>query len=97
MVRLCEYFSYSDGPRLQTYAAPADRADAVAVVDKIIDAAQGAKNLFRGRALTATENNGLVLEVTELPVVNREHVIVPAAVWSEIDLNIAAVTTRRAL
>jgi ATP-dependent 26S proteasome regulatory subunit len=59
--------------------------------------AEGAKNLFRGRALTATEHNGLVLEVTDLPSVTRSNVIVPESLWSELDLNIAAVTTQRDL
>ena len=59
--------------------------------------AEGAKNLFRGSALTATEHNGLVLEVNDLPAVTRSNVIVPESVWSEIDLNVAAVTTQRQL
>jgi cell division protease FtsH len=97
VVRLSETFAFSDGPRLQVYTAAGDRAHGVAVIDAIMADAEGAKNLFRGRALTATENNGLVLEVTELPAVTRANVIVPASVWSEIDLNIAAVTTHREL
>ncbi len=59
--------------------------------------AEGAKNLFRGRALSAAEDRGLVLSVTDRPTARRDEVIVPDAVWEEIDLNIAAVTTRRAL
>ena len=97
VVRLGESFAFSDGPRLQVYTAAGDRAHGVAVIESIMADAEGAKNLFRGRGLTATENNGLVLEVTELPAVTRANVIVPASVWSEIDLNIAAVTTHREL
>lgn len=97
VVRLCEYYSFSDGPRLQAYTAPADRDHALAVIEQIMADAEGAKNLFRGRALGATEDNGLILTITDLPVIGRDSVIVPDAVWSEIDLNIAAVTTRRAL
>lgn len=95
VVRLCEYYSFSDGPRLQAYTAPADRDHALAVIEQIISDAEGAKNLFRGRALGATEDNGLILTITDLPVIGRDSVIVADAVWSEIDLNIAAVTTRR--
>jgi hypothetical protein len=97
VVRLCDSYAFNEAARLQTYTLPGDRAHAVAVIERIIGDAEGAKNLFRGRALTATENNGLVLEVAELPAVTRRSVIVPDAVWSEIDLNIAAVTTRREL
>ncbi|WP_244897863.1 AAA family ATPase, partial [Mycobacterium paraintracellulare] len=47
--------------------------------------------------MTASENNGLVLEVTEIPALSRTNVIVPESVWEEIDLNIAALTTHRQL
>ncbi|EUA52253.1 ATPase associated with various cellular activities family protein [Mycobacterium xenopi 4042] len=67
------------------------------MIEAIMADADGAKNLFRGKALTATEHNGLVLEVTDLPAVTRSNVIVPESVWSEIDLNVAAVTTHREL
>ncbi|BBU24288.1 cell division cycle protein 48-like protein [Mycobacterium xenopi] len=97
VVRLCEYAGFSDEPRLQVYTAPADRAHGQAVIEAIMADADGAKNLFRGKALTATEHNGLVLEVTDLPAVTRSNVIVPESVWSEIDLNVAAVTTHREL
>lgn len=97
VVRLSEAFAFSDGPRLQVYASAGDRSYGVAAIDAIMADAEGAKNLFRGRALTATENDGLVLEVSELPAITRANVIVPESVWSEIDLNIAAVTTHREL
>lgn len=97
IVRLCEYHSFSEGPRLQVYTLPSDRAHAVELVDRIVSEAEGAKNLFRGRALTATESNGLVLEVVEPPSTTRTQVIVDDAVWAEIDLNISAVTSRRGL
>ena len=76
---------------------PGDRHHALAVIERIMADAEGAKNLFRGRALSATEDRGLVLSVTDRPTARRDEVIVPDAVWEEIDLNIAAVTTRRAL
>ena len=97
VLRLCEYYSFNHGPRVQAYTLPGDRDHALAVIEEIMAEAEGAKNLFRGRALTATEDNGMVLAVTDLPTVRRASVIVPDAVWSEIDLNIAAVTTRREL
>ncbi|OBI49786.1 cell division protein [Mycobacterium kyorinense] len=97
VVRLTEQAGFSDEPRLQVYTSPADRADGVAALEAIMADAEGAKNLFRRNALSATERNGLVLEVTELPALTRANVIVPDSVWSEIDLNVAAVTTHREL
>lgn len=97
VVRLSSSTLYSDTPRLQVYTTPADRGHAVAVIEAIMTDADGAKNLYRGRALTASENNGLVLEVTDIPTLSRTNVIVPESVWEEIDLNIAALTTHRQL
>ncbi|WP_255250843.1 AAA family ATPase [Mycobacterium avium] len=97
VVRLSSSTLYSDTPRLQVYTTPADRGHAVAVIEAIMTDADGAKNLYRGRALTASENNGLVLEVTDIPTLSRTNVVVPESVWEEIDLNIAALTTHRQL
>ena len=97
VVRLCDSSHYSDSCRIQVYAAPADRAHAAAVLDAIMNDADGAKNLFRGRALAATAGNGLAIEPAELPVVTRADVVVPDDVWAEIDLNIASVTVHREL
>lgn len=97
VVRLCEYYSFTDGPRLQAYTLPGDRHHALNAIERIMAEADGAKNLFRGRALSASADNGLILTVTDPPAVRRDAVIVPDTVWAEIDLNIAAVTTRREL
>lgn len=98
VVRLCEYYSYGEGPRLLVFSLAEDRAHAVAVIERIIAEAEGARNLFRGRALAASESSGgLVLEIVEPPVITRDNVIVPESVWAELDLNIAAVTSRREL
>lgn len=83
--------------RLQVYARPGDRAHATDVLAALLADAQGTKNLYRGRALVASANNGLRLELTELPAVSRDSIIVPDAVWAEIDLNVAAVTVHREL
>ena len=82
---------------LKVYAHPRDRAHATDVLAALVADAEGARNLYRGRAMVASVNNGLRLELTELPQVTRDNVIVPAAVWDEIDLNVAAVTVRREL
>jgi transitional endoplasmic reticulum ATPase len=59
--------------------------------------ADGAKSLFRGRALAASAEQGLTLEPIDLPAVSRSTVVVPDEVWDEIDLNIASVTVHREL
>jgi transitional endoplasmic reticulum ATPase len=97
VVRLSEHFAFSDGPRLQVFSSPEHRNHGRAVLETIVADADGAKNLFRGRALTATDDNGLVLSVIDPPSLTRANVIVPHAVWAEIDLNVAAVSTRRDL
>ncbi|WP_231748645.1 ATP-binding protein [Mycobacterium sp. M26] len=83
--------------RIQVYARPGEREHATEVLAALMADARGAKNLYRGRALIATANNGLRLELTELPDVTRDSVIVPDAVWDEIDLSVAAVTVHREL
>jgi len=97
VVRICEHHGFTDGPRLMVYSRPQDRGDARSVLEAIIADAEGARNVFRGRALLATDRDGLVLEVTDPPAQHRSKVIVPQNVWSEIDLNIAALTHRRTL
>ena len=89
--------AYDQDGRIQVYTAPTDREHAARVLDAIMDDAQGAMSLFRGRALTASVEQGLVLEPFELPEITRANVIVPEGVWAEIDLNVAAVTVHREL
>ena len=73
VVRLCENHSFDDGPLLLVFTLAEDRAHGVAVIERIISESEGARNLFRGRALAASSNHGtLVLEVVESPVVARD-------------------------
>ncbi|MCB0935932.1 MAG: ATP-binding protein [Mycobacterium sp.] len=95
VVRITDETIYTSN--LKVYAHPRDRAHATDVLAALVADAEGARNLYRGRAMVASVNNGLRLELTELPQVTRDNVIVPAAVWDEIDLNVAAVTVRREL
>ncbi|WP_232004966.1 ATP-binding protein [Mycobacterium sp. ACS1612] len=83
--------------RIQVYAAPADREHATRVLDAIMEDASGRMSLFRGRALTASVEQGLVLEPVDLPDISRASVVLPEEVWAEIDLNVAAVTVHRDL
>ncbi len=97
VVRICDASSYADYARILVYTAPADRTDAAQVLKALMDDAEGAMSLFRGRALSASSNQGLTLEPVELPAVTRASVVVPEEVWEEIDLNVASVTVHREL
>ena len=97
VVRICDSSGFSETARIQVYTAPDDRSHASRVLDAIMEDADGAKSIFRGRALAASSANGLTLEPIELPAVTRASVIVPDEVWAEIDLNVASVTVHRQL
>jgi SpoVK/Ycf46/Vps4 family AAA+-type ATPase len=89
--------AYSEDPRIRVYTVPEDRDHAARVLDAIMDDAHGAMALFRGRALDASLQQGLVLEPVELPEITRANIVVPEDVWTEIDLNVAALTVHREL
>ena len=56
VVRICDSSIVSPTTsRILVYTAPADRAHAAQVLDAIMDDAEGAMSLFRGRALAASE------------------------------------------
>jgi transitional endoplasmic reticulum ATPase len=97
VVRICDSSGFSEKSRIQVYVSPADRPHAADVLDAIMDDADGAKSLFRGRVLAASDENGLTLEPIELPALSRADVVVPDDVWAEIDLNVASVTVHRQL
>jgi transitional endoplasmic reticulum ATPase len=97
VVRICDSSAYADNCRIQVYTAPTHHEHTARVLDAIMDDARGAMSLFRGRALAASADQGLVLEPIELPDVSRSNVVVPEEVWAEIDLNVASVTVHRRL
>jgi transitional endoplasmic reticulum ATPase len=97
VVRITDTSMYVNDCRLQVYTAPPDRAHAAKVLDDIMNDADGAKNLFRGRALAASADGCLTFEPVELPAVTRADLVVPNDVWAELDLNVASVTVHREL
>ena len=97
VVRICDASGFTESCRIQVYTAPEDRPHATQVLDAIMNDADGAKSVFRGRVLAASSNNGLTLEPIELPAVTRANVIIPSEVWAELDLNVASVTVHRQL
>jgi hypothetical protein len=72
-----------------------DRARAV--LDRLAERANDL-NPYRGRAVRATDSQGLSLTVIDLPsTATRENVIVGDVVWNEIDLGVVAVRDRHAV
>ena len=79
-----------DRPSVAAYARPGDREAARTALSQLAERAQEL-NPLRGRVLRATYSAGLAFEVTDLPAVSRDTVIVPDAVWTELDLGVKAV------
>ncbi|MDR6173044.1 transitional endoplasmic reticulum ATPase [Nocardioides zeae] len=98
VVRLFEGELYGGYRRQLTVHAPAGGREAAArVVDDLRTRADGEESVFRGRLLRpVVTTEGLTFEVLPLPASSREDLVLDDAVWREVDLNIAAVTTRRA-
>jgi cell division protease FtsH len=79
---------------VSAYTTPDNQAHARAVLDRLAERANEL-NPYRGRAVRATYTQGLSFTVIELPSTpTRETVIVPDAVWTEVDLGVTAVRDR---
>lgn len=60
------------------------------------DRLKTAENPLRGRVLEASVNDGCVrIAVSPTPVAGREGLVLPEALWSEIDVFLAAATSRK--
>lgn len=81
---------------LASVLAGEPRDHAARVLDAIMDDAHGAMALFRGRALDASLQQGLVLEPVEIPEITRANVVVPVASTNDVKtLDAAAVRSAR--
>ncbi|OBJ80183.1 cell division protein [Mycobacterium gordonae] len=81
-------------PEVSAFVTPDNQAHARAVLDRLAGRANEL-NPYRGRAVRATNNHGLSFTVIDLPsTVTRDTVIVPEAVWTEVDLGVTAVRDR---
>ncbi|WP_299038634.1 ATP-binding protein [uncultured Pseudokineococcus sp.] len=83
-----------DPASLRVLARPADHAAARALVDEVLATARRDKGFFRGRVLHAGSRLPLELEPTSLGPGGREDLVLPAAVWAEVDAATSALTTR---
>lgn len=82
---------------VSAYVTPDNQAHARAVLDRLAERANEL-NPYRGEAVRATNNHGLNFSVIDLPsTATRDTVIVPDAVWTEVDLGVASVRDRHDL
>lgn len=79
---------------LRVLARPEDHPAARALADDVLATARRDKGFFRGRVLHAGARLPLELEPTSLGPGGREDLVLPAAVWAEVDANVAALTSR---
>jgi cell division protease FtsH len=82
---------------VSVYVTPEAQDRARAVLDRLAERAN-TLNLYRDRAVRATDSHGLSLTVIDLPATaTRDTVIVGEAVWTEVDLGVTAVRDRHGL
>lgn len=83
---------------LIVHARAGDVEAAEAYLQSVVERGRGPRNYFKGRCLQVrAENGGFQVTPVPVPEVSRDDVVVPAAVWAEIDLNVAGLFRRRAL
>lgn len=82
---------------LRVYADPAHRAEARKVLDELNETAIREKNFFSGRVIAVDLGLALQWKIIETPAIQRSDLIIDPEVWSELDLNISALTNRAEL
>ncbi|SDQ34783.1 ATP-binding protein [Quadrisphaera sp. DSM 44207] len=94
VVQLLEHDFEPEPASLRVLTRPADHAAAREVADALLATARRDKGFFRGRVLHASARLPLELEPTTLAEGSREDLVLPEAVWAEVDVNVAALTSR---
>lgn len=78
------------------YAGAADRGLADSVINDLVRRAYGSANPLRGLTLQAkVRHGGVRLDVHPTPDDTRDQLVLPDAVWREVDVATAAITSRR--
>ncbi|MFM8290269.1 MAG: AAA family ATPase [Planctomycetia bacterium] len=78
------------------FSATTAKPAAERVLAAFRDRLKTAENPLRGRVLEASVNDGCVrITVSPTPAAGREGLVLPAELWAEIDVFLAAATTRR--
>ncbi|MEJ5945602.1 ATP-binding protein [Pseudokineococcus basanitobsidens] len=83
-----------DPASLRVLARPGDHAAARALLDEVLATARRDKGFFRGRVLHAGSRLPLELQPTTLGPGGRADLVLPDAVWAELDASTSALTTR---
>lgn len=80
------------------HARPEDVAAAETYLRDLLARARGPENYLRGRCLQVV-GTGHSVEIRHIPgpAASRDDVVVPEAVWAELDLNLGAIGVRRGL
>lgn len=82
--------------QVSVFVAADHQEQARSVLDRLADRA-GEQNPFRGRVVRAVYDDGMRLEVFTPPAgLTRSNVIVPEAVWAEMDLAVSSVRDQHA-
>ncbi|WP_380161668.1 ATP-binding protein [Kineococcus sp. R86509] len=97
VVQLAQHEYAPQPASLRVLSRPGDHAAARGLVDSLLATARRDKGFYRGRILHADAHLPLKLKPTALGPGGRDDLVLPAAVWAEIDANVAALTTRAEL
>jgi len=97
VVQLVEHEWEPEPASLRVLSRPGDHAAARELTDDLLATARKDKGFYRGRVLHADSRLPLKLQPTALGPGGREDLVLPDHVWTEIDANVAALTTRAPL
>ncbi len=87
-----------DGKYVVVYGRTSDAGHAEAYLQSLLTRARGEENYLRGRCVQVHGGcDGISVSHIPTPATARTEVILPTAVWAEVDLCLAAIGTRRAL
>jgi hypothetical protein len=83
---------------VHVFSRTEDHETAKAYLDRLVDDARGAQSPYRGRLLKASwGRQGVLFEVLSTPEESRDRLILPAAVWEELDTNVHAMFDKMAV
>ncbi|WP_432562148.1 ATP-binding protein [Kineococcus sp. SYSU DK003] len=94
VVQLAEHEYEPQPASLRVLSRPGDHAAARVLADDLLATARRDKGFYRGRVLHADAHLPLKLKPTALGPGGRDDLVLPGHVWTEIDANVAALTTR---
>jgi len=98
VVRLAEHAWDSQKMVLAVETPTTSHTSGRKALDLILERARGERNLYRGTCVRAEMRGGeLAFQQIPTPEVQRDELVLPTAVWTELDLNVSALTTHASL